>query len=559
MADEPNTPPAPASDPAGTKKKVSLAPRQGATMGEKQAAQQSAPPPAPAVDHALLAALSQALGAQAIPPPAAPAPTAAERTLIAREEKRFRRAATTPVGEAPPPAVEPTPVPASTPAPATKPAAAADELPVAKPLAETSPEGELEEARKDAERGVHLKSKEVPAAPIPSTGQLWRRLPRERRALFVTIAVALIACVGTFFLGRATAPASPAGAAAGPAGPAATGGASPVTRAARLAEPAEVARVDAALQAMTVNDLPRAEAALLQIQKDFPEVPGTLLTLALLEMQRGNNPKSDHYISLGLSLGEPAGPYYELRSSLASRTNQRARAEEALQQAVRADPYSWKYLYRYAEFLRRFGRNEAALEKLDLAIARVHEQAEEDMMQFKRALILIALGRGAEIDAELARRSAENPPAGEWLLVGLAREAARGNMQAAAGWLQRAIKQQPAAWLSEQLRDFYLNQWCYEKELAALYRPFLLRAGSPARSPEGSVAAPDADAAAAQARAQSRSPLTAPAQPLPDAASSPPASTPAASQAPKPAGDAPSASPSPTPPLDLSNLLPPPK
>ena len=126
-------------------------------------------------------------------------------------------------------------------------------------------------------------------------------------------------------------------------------------------------------------------------------------------------------------------------------------------------------------------------------------------------------------------------------------------MAAAAGWLQRAIRQEPAASLSEQLRDFYLQQWCYEKELAALYRPFMPRLEAK-RSAEGSVAAPDADAAAAQARAQGRSPLTAPAELLPDAASRPPIVAPAATPA-----ASPTASPASTPLMDLSNLPPPPK
>jgi len=61
---------------------------------------------------------------------------------------------------------------------------------------------------------------------------------------------------------------------------------------------------------------------------------------------------------------------------------------------TRSEPHQFKSFFIWAEYLRRLGKNQQALERFDQAIARVHEQADEDLMQFKRRLTLIAAGRG---------------------------------------------------------------------------------------------------------------------------------------------------------------------
>ncbi|MBS0661196.1 MAG: hypothetical protein JSR82_23505 [Verrucomicrobia bacterium] len=371
-----------------------------------------------------------------------------------------------------------------------------DETAPARPARPAPERSELEQAELDNERGYFDRGSTAPRADAPSMKTVWRRLPPGQRQAILTGGGLLVLGLG-FFLGRLTAPEGYSGAPTLPGdkpqqAPLAD---APTIEPLRLAEPAELKRIDEAAILQSAGNFAKAEEMLLQLAKDAPGVKGTQLTLALLNLQRGQMAQADYHISLGLSQGEEPGRLHGLRALVRARTGRPKLANESFELAQRAAPYEWKYFFLHGEALRRFGKLQQALDKYDQALARVHEQSEDEMMLYKRRLTLVALGRGEELDAEIRKQLEAPIPNIDWLMIALAREAQRGDFVAAAKPLKRASETASRDLLSEKLRDFYLYQFCYEKELEPYFRPIMAQLRSAAEAaPVTESEKPDAPA-----------------------------------------------------------------
>src|SRR5262249_37607610 len=113
---------------------------------------------------------------------------------------------------------------------------------------------------------------------------------------------------------------------------------------------------------------------------------------------------------------------------------------------------------------------------------------------FKRRLTLIAAGRGGELDAEIQLQLAQSPPSGDWLLLAMATAAQKDDFKTAAKYLERASQIMSQDALAERVRDFYLYQWCFEKEMERFSRPWqprLSKRGS--NEPPAAAAKPGED------------------------------------------------------------------
>lgn len=337
-----------------------------------------------------------------------------------------------------------------------------------------SARSEVEQAEFDNERGYFERGPTGPRAEAPPLRVIWRRIPLWRRQAIIAAGLVLVLGFG-FLAGRFTAPEVYS---APPPVPGEKPQQAPLADApkaivARLAEPAEIKLIDDAAAAQSAGNFAKAEEILNRLAKDAPDVKGVQLTLALLNLQRGEMAQADYHISLGLSTGEDAGRLHGLRALVRARTGRPKLANESFELAQRGAPFEWKYFFLHAEALRRFGKLQQALEKYDQALSRVHEQGEDELMQFKRRLTLVAIGRGAELDADIRKQLAVPLPHIDWLMIAVAREAQQGNFAAAAVPLKRASETTSRELLAEKLRDFYMYQFCYEKELEPYYRPIM--------------------------------------------------------------------------------------
>jgi Tfp pilus assembly protein PilF len=484
---EPSEKSAPEPEKTEAAKPIALTPRQPAGSGDRAPASPPVPADAAAINQQLMSALAQALTGQT--PPAAPA-AKDDRGLISREDKRFRRAGAAGRSDGP---GEETPFPAPS---APDAAAPTPEAGVVLAPTEAATEPGLEASKtvlpESSARRPRFNRDTTPAVLRPSAPRLrtiWRQMPNAQRGAILAVLGMLLAFLG-FMLGRATAPSIVPTVPESRATPAATAaGSAPVPLSSRLAEPHEIKLIDDAMVAQTNGDFLTAEKLLQQLLQQAPDIAGNQTALALLSLQKGDLVNADYYIRLGLDAGEDPGRLYGLRGMIQMRLNHPRRADEAFQMATRAAPHQFKGFFLWAEFLRRVGKNQQALERFDQAIARVHEQADEDLMQFKKRLTLIAAGRGSELDAELQQQLAINPPSGDWLLIAMAKAAQKDDFATAAKYLETASRTMNPAALVDRLQDFFLYQWCYEKELEPYFRPLQKRLSAARRTEPVATAA----------------------------------------------------------------------
>jgi tetratricopeptide (TPR) repeat protein len=323
-------------------------------------------------------------------------------------------------------------------------------------------------------------------------------MPNAQRGAILGVVGLLLAFLG-FMVGRATAPSAvptvPTERTT-PAASAVVSASAPLSS--RLAEPHEIKLIDDAMAAQTSGDFLTAEKLLQQLMQQAPDIAGNQTALVLLQMQKGDFVGADIYIKRGLDAGEDAGRLYGLRGIIEMRLSHPRKAAEAFEMATRSEPHQFKGYFLWAEFLRRLGKNQQALERFDQAIARVHEQADEEVMQFKRRLTLIAAGRGKELEPEIEQQLSMNPPPGDWLLLAMANAAQKYDFKSAAKYLERATQTMNPDALVDRLRDFYLYQWCYEKELEPYFQPLQKRLSTARRAePATTEAKPGEDLPAA--------------------------------------------------------------
>jgi hypothetical protein len=470
--------PAPEPEKPEGAKPIAPTPRQSAASGDRMAPAATPPPDATAINQHLMSVLAQALGGQA----SAAAPVAKDdRGLISREEKRFRRAGGTGRPDGPadgkPDAATDKPV---------EPIEGVPKSSTAEPVTEKSGAVSAEPVESTGRRPRFTRDTPTPAVLQPKAPPLrtiWRQMPGGQKSAILVVLGALVAFLG-FMLGRATGPTgTPTSAASGPASTPAASRVPSATSTWRLAQPEEIKLIDDALVAQTKGDYLTADKLLQQLSRQAPDLAGNQTALALLNLQKGDLINADFYIKRGIDAGEDAGRLYGLRGMIEMRLSHPRRANEAFEMAARSAPQDFKSFFLWAEYLRRIGKTQQALDRFDQAIARVHEQADEDVMQFKRRLTLIAGGRGKELEPEMQMQLSLNPPAGDWLLLAMAEAAQRDDFKTAAKYLERASQLMSQAALVDRLRDFYLYQWCYEKELAPFFQP-LQKSLSTARSTE---------------------------------------------------------------------------
>jgi tetratricopeptide (TPR) repeat protein len=504
---EPSEKPAPEPGKTEAAKPIALTPRQSAASGDRAPAPVSAPVPVPAdaaaINQQLMSALAQALTGQA-PPPVTAAKD--DRGLISREEKRFRRAGASGRSDVPGDETQILPAPptaatTTNPVPTTPTSvAAASDAGIAENPVDAGGEAGFEESKtvrsESSSRRPRFSRDNTPAVLRPNAPQLrtiWRQMPNTQRGAILGVVGLLLAFLG-FMVGRATAPSDVPTVPSDRTTPVASAvGSAAVPLSSRLAEPHEIKLIDDAMVAQTNGDFLTAEKLLQQLMQQAPDIAGNQTAMALLSLQKGDLVNADYFIKLGLDAGEDPGRLYGLRGMIQMRLMHPRRANEAFQMATRSAPHQFKGFQLWAEFLRRIGKNQEALGRFDQAIARVHEQADDDLMQFKRRLTLIAAGRGNELETELQQQLAISPPSGDWLLIAMAKAAQNDDFKTAAKYLEIASRTMNQDALVDRLRDFYLYQWCYEKELEPYFRPLQARLSAARRSEPVATETKDGD------------------------------------------------------------------
>lgn len=317
-----------------------------------------------------------------------------------------------------------------------------------------------------------------------------KRRPKEAppRSPVTTILLQLLLfglIVGSFFLGRATVP---RGEAPAPGNPTARAGAAG-TGTPNVLPPELQGKVVEALKAENESDFKRAETLLADVQRQGGQVYGLTYELAQLAYFQEDYPRVLLLLNQAIAKGEKVGAAYNLRGTLASRTSGIAKSLDDLKMSVQADPFEARQAFFTGEALRRMGMPQAAVEYLRLANYTLHEPLLEGFYNLKLDLALLDLGREKEFMDGMTAKLALNPPPLDTLFTAAGVELHRGNLAAAAGYLDRAHALATQEEMDLRLADYYFFGFSQDKELARFFAS-LKASAAPAKALPSATPAP---------------------------------------------------------------------
>ena len=225
---------------------------------------------------------------------------------------------------------------------------------------------------------------------------------------------------------------------------------------------------DRALKAERSHDFQAARAIYEEMSKRQAPLVGAEYRLALISLHEGDFPQTEVHLNRSLHAGEAVGDCYLLLASLAGMKSNFADASIQMAAAVRAQPFSAKFLFCWGEALRRDNHFPEALQHLEEALNRPDNNAARELYSFKLRLAKVETGHDALFDSEVARHLAEPTPGGDWLLLAAAQEIGRKNDAAASSYLAKAKAVLPQEVFANYLQDYFFQSRRTHPELATL-------------------------------------------------------------------------------------------
>ncbi len=197
--------------------------------------------------------------------------------------------------------------------------------------------------------------------------------------------------------------------------------------------------VDAALKAERSNDFPVAATLYEAMRRDEVNAPGLNYQAAIAAVRRGDLVEADLRLTSSINNGENIGACYYIRATFAGSKGDYATASRTFQAAARAEPFSSRPFFFWAECLRRDGHPLSAVDRFDEALQRPCLPADGDYIQFKRNLARVESANDPKFLAEVASKAADPNASGDSLLLAAALELSQSALApAAAAHLKRA-------------------------------------------------------------------------------------------------------------------------
>ena len=234
-------------------------------------------------------------------------------------------------------------------------------------------------------------------------------------------------------------------------------------------DPAAAKLIDEAMAAEQDRDFRKATDLLLKVQKDFPHVRDLDFRLASLALEQNDAAKALPLLNRSINEGEQMSASYKMRGYILNRKGGISRGMNDFESATLTDPFSAESFYFWGEALRRAGKPQAALIKLQQAMDRLREPVFEAEYRLKIRLTQIELGEEKEFAPEMAARLAENPPPPDWLLTAAAIQLQKHNVPEAAKFLEGASQLMDRDLFSYRMGDYFFSSYRFEKPLAKYF------------------------------------------------------------------------------------------
>ncbi len=244
--------------------------------------------------------------------------------------------------------------------------------------------------------------------------------------------------------------------------------------------------IDQAMAAEQDRQFAKATDLLKQVQRNFPGIRDLDYHLALLALEENDAVRALPLLNQSIAEGEQPGASYKLRGTVLSRRGGVNRGMNDFENATLADPFGAENFFFWGEALRRAGKMQAALVKLQQAIDRLRVPELENQYRLQIRLTQLELGQEQAFAAEMAEQLAQNPPVPDWLLTAAAVELHRNNFPAAAGYLDKASTYMDKELFELRLRDFFFYGYRFQKPLE---RFFTFAKTAPTPTPSTAIAA----------------------------------------------------------------------
>ena len=333
------------------------------------------------------------------------------------------------------------------------------------------------------------RSRRQAKAPLHRATEKPKPKPKPKKAgvpifpLFAAQALGFALLAAGYFLGRGESTPSRASAKTADAANATGAATAPATIFRGVSERAFQV-VDIALAAAKRGDAAGARDSLETAQREQVDVPGSDYRLALLAFQRHDLKEAKLRLDCAMAANqELAGCCYVL-AMLAGAVGEYSQASLECARAAYSEPFNVRYLFFWAECLRRSGRMQEAITHFQEALNRPANPADLDYVAFKLRLAQIEAGRSGDFAEEMGKQMAAEKVPVYWLLTAAAMQLEAKDPATAATNLAKASKLIPAAEFGLLLRDYLFTSHSTEKEIA----PFFVRPTAPAL-PSPNVAA----------------------------------------------------------------------
>ena len=398
----------------------------------------------------------------------APGPTG-QRGLIPKEKKKFQRRDLEAKDDAPP-----TPPPAPEPAAKQTPAQEANPPSVAAPIPTAAPD-------------ATTPAKPALVSSEPLSPRVRRQQGNAQRKSWLGVLIqlgVLVLLIGSFLVGRLSVPKVAPVSSSAPAAPEIVNSDGKETT--NLLSDENVSLIDQAMAAEQDYNFKKADELFDKIKASGAHVPGLSFQLAQLAVFEGDYFKALPLLNEAIAKGENVADAYNLRATLSNRRpSLRNNGLNDYDTATKVAPFEARNFFYWGAALRRVGKDQAAIVRLQQAIDRLREPELESSYRLALRLTKIEAGQEKDFADELAKQLALPNPGMDWLITAAAEEIHRGNFAAAAGYFDKAAQRGDPESFSLRLRDFYLVQFQDEKELARFYPK------NPAAKPEGSRKSPE--------------------------------------------------------------------
>lgn len=241
------------------------------------------------------------------------------------------------------------------------------------------------------------------------------------------------------------------------------------------------------------NDPAKALALCVLARSEGTVIYGLAYQEARFAAATADFPAAAIAINRSLEANEEVSASYLLRAGLLARNGKPQGVLRDYEAAAAAAPFEPKPFFFWGESLRRFGRPQAALVRLEEAVARATDLDMADFYRFKERLTLIEMDRAPEFADELKARLAMPSPAPDWILTAAAMELHKGDFPAASRFLDRAAANLTPEQLESRLRDYFFFGFAHEPELSRFYDPILkARSVPPPAAPAVDALSPEA-------------------------------------------------------------------